>query len=78
MKVFLMLILYWIGLYGYSPKDFQSFNTPLPTAKQKIIKKECYLVCQKQLQKVELIDKALHYYKTTSYHSFSSSKKRSK
>jgi len=78
MKVFLVILLFWFNLYGYSKKEFTSFNTPLPKKEQKIKDKECFLICKKQLQKVELIDKALHYYETTSYHTFSSSKNRSR
>ncbi|SFV51008.1 hypothetical protein MNB_SM-7-109 [hydrothermal vent metagenome] len=54
--------------------DLRSFNTPLPKENKKKVR--CFLICQKQISKVQKIQNALDFYKNSPYYSFS--KKRSK
>ncbi len=77
MKIILVFIVSVFYLYGYSKEEYEVFNTPLPKKRYKK-KKECFTICKEQLEKAEAMDKAIRYYKTTKYHSFSFSKNLSK
>lgn len=77
MKIILTVLISVLCLYGYSKEDYSAFNTPLPK-KEQPKKEECLKICKKQLERAEAIDVAIRYYKQTQYHSFSSSKKRSR
>ncbi len=78
-RVFLFFVLALSTLYGYEASELSLFNTPMPT-KEAAKKKECWVICKKRLTEIEKIEKALEYYKSSRYYSFSSSfdKKRSR
>jgi hypothetical protein len=54
-----------------SGESVSIFNTPLPKKDTPKIK-DCFIICEKKLTKVQKLKKALEYYKKSKYYKFSS------
>ncbi len=76
-EIFVAIFLLSQTVFGYQLKEIQKFNTPLPKEKQQTFQKDCIVICKKRLRRVEVMQRAIDFYKSSSTYSFSS-KKRSK
>ncbi len=61
-KTLYLSLLCVMNIYAYDGVELSRFNTPLP-AKSDLREKKCWKICKKRVEKVELMQKAIEFYK---------------